>query len=199
MSTCMAERHAGYQKFLRTLLRHIAFMYRVRAMLLQQQDAGQQHQQQQQHTARTNHRQSIPRTPATKPPFHTQPNSTRPQYLRQLLTIQQCPVAVSKHPATPQLQHFLVHMPMLIYGDPTGEQESTHHGMGITWLELYILYRLTGNPPPLKNPAQPAATRPTLRYQLHTFRAGVRTLERLTMPAPTHSGCLREQSPTRVA
>ena len=48
--------------------------------------------------------------------------------------------------------------------------------LGITWLELYVVYRLSGYPPPIP-PTTPAATsRPTLRQQLHHFRATVRLI-----------------------
>ena len=54
---------------------------------------------------------------------------------------------------------------------------------GITWLELYTLYRLAGHPEPLSYDRAQATSRPTLRQQLHTFRHATRQLVHATMAA----------------
>ena len=54
---------------------------------------------------------------------------------------------------------------------PQGTSMPLH---GTTWLELYIVYRISGHPPPIQQPASSPLSRPTLRQQLHLFTLQVR-------------------------
>ena len=98
-----------------------------------------------------------------------------------------------------QIQAFLRNMPYT----PTHNKESHVGGdraddslivgsaeavpLGITWLELYALYRMAGWPEPLATHTLQAATRPTLRQQLHAFRQATRLLVHSTMPTTSQT------------
>eukprot|EP00973_Karenia_brevis_P023111 3182831-Karenia_brevis.AAC.1 len=45
---------------------------------------------------------------------------------------------------------------------------------GITWLELYILYKSMGYACPLKDPAQKSKVKPSTRQQLNSFKLQTR-------------------------
>ena len=100
-------------------------------------------------------------------------------------------------------------LPMIVYGQEARRQDASSagqgaalrqaapehedgsdclhaHGMGTTWIELYVLYRLAGKPEPIQYTAEDASSRPTLRMQLHAFRRGVRRVVQLAMPASLH-------------
>ena len=47
---------------------------------------------------------------------------------------------------------------------------------GISWIEIYILYRMAGFPPPLDQPLNPAAPRRTLKQQLNAFKLCARRI-----------------------
>ena len=56
-----------------------------------------------------------------------------------------------------------------------GEQQ------GVSWLELYTLYKLAGGRCMLEDPTNKAAPRPSMRQQLKAFIATCRDVARLTM------------------
>ena len=209
LSEALADRHTSYSTNLRTLMQHIAFVYQVRAVLLKQSHDSSAPQAA--HTA--SQRSQPPHIPATTPPYHDSQHTHPQQYLQQLIRIEQCPNALSKHPSAPDVQQLLRTMPFLqadardkgvgqatVLGIPTTgvgtDIRVTNNGtaegpvaknmLGITWLELYVVYRLAGHPPPISPAAQPAISQPMLRQQLHTFRVAVRTIFRLTVPEPQH-------------
>ena len=63
--------------------------------------------------------------------------------VHQVVAIEQCSQTMAKYPSAVDVQHFFQHMPIVAW-----RQARTHLGgrRGITWLELYIAYRLAGNP-----------------------------------------------------
>ncbi len=54
-------------------------------------------------------------------------------------------------------------------------------GRGITWLELYILYRASGNPKPIANPVNVGFAKPTLHQQMVAFKCTVRSIVKRTL------------------
>ncbi len=52
---------------------------------------------------------------------------------------------------------------------------------GISWLELYTLYKLAGGQCMVEDPESPAATKPSMRIQLKEFISTCRNVARLTM------------------
>ena len=52
---------------------------------------------------------------------------------------------------------------------------------GTTWLELYTLYKIGGNPCPVKDPIRKAQGRPVVRTQIAVFKAAIRAIAKHTM------------------
>ncbi len=52
---------------------------------------------------------------------------------------------------------------------------------GISWIELYTLYKLSGGPCMVDNPESKAQAKPMMRQQLKAFVHTARTIARLTM------------------
>ena len=86
---------------------------------------------------------------------------------------------MAKHPAALAIQSFLQAMPILDHRKGSNGRPFTGT-MGITWIELYVLYRLAGFMEPIRIETESAVTRPTLRQQLHRFRAIMQQVVRLT-------------------
>ena len=70
--------------------------------------------------------------------------------------------------------------------DTSTTGEGDPHNGGVTWLELYALYRLAGHEEPLRQDRIAAASRPTLRQQLHAFRQATRQVVLATMTSEYH-------------
>ena len=70
---------------------------------------------------------------------------------------------MERHPATPNLQQFLRELPIITRRDDDD-------AIGVTWFELYIVFRMEGYPQPLKPMPNEVAPKPTLRHQLHAYR-----------------------------
>ena len=51
----------------------------------------------------------------------------------------------------------------------------------VTWLELYILYRLRGHPKPIDDPCRKAEARPTPAKQINSFKQSVRAVAHRTL------------------
>ena len=173
----LANRHKAYTNMLASLLEHIGFIFQVRAMLLQQQQVS--------HT--TTHQAHTPGIHTTAPPY--QPAHSPPHRFRQIIVAQQCPQLCRRCPAILQVQTFMQDMPY--WPAPNPAQPPEHHSPSdnhyhFTWLELYTLYRLGGNPEPVTYDKTSAQTRPALRQQLHAFRHAVRQLALHTMPETMH-------------
>ena len=75
------------------------------------------------------------------------------------------PALTKAHPNIIYAQRFLQSLQV---------QASTQSIAGITWIQLYILYRLAGFPKPLANPACPALVKSSLLKQLEQFKANIR-------------------------
>ena len=159
----LAARHKAYTTFLTQLHTHICFMYRVRAAMLAIQRGDQS----------PNPTTHLPQTIATIPPYNT---TQRPHYIHQVIRANQCPQLCRKYPHILDVETFLRQVPMAT-ANPNG---------GFTWLELYTLYRLTGQPEPIGYQAASAQQRPTLRRQLHAFRQAIRQLVHHTMGTAQH-------------
>ena len=177
LSKQFAKRHTAYSHLVGDIHEHLAFVYKVRAVLLQKAE---------QHTkphapAKAHH---TPMTTISQPPFRGDPTThCPPQRFTQLLQVQQCPQLCKRLPAVMQVQAFLRDVPYTEVDHTEGKQDHTH---GFTWLELYGLYRLAGYPEPLPYHRHDAATRPTLRQQLHNFRLATRQLAISTMAVEHH-------------
>ncbi len=52
---------------------------------------------------------------------------------------------------------------------------------GISWLELYTLYKLVGGECMVEDPSNKAAPKPSMRMQLKAFTSTCRNVARLTM------------------
>ena len=80
------------------------------------------------------------------------------RWMNPLISVLACPRFVAKKPEVTKqavaAQDFLRAMPFI----PAQEA-----GQGITWLELYALYRLTGGPALFRGSARHAQARPQLR------------------------------------
>ena len=55
---------------------------------------------------------------------------------------------------------------------------------GITWIELYILYRINNHPKPICNPSNSALCKPTLAQQLGVFKCKIRSIIKKTIDEP---------------
>ena len=199
LSKCYAKRHIAYSQLVADIQEHMAFVYRVRAALLQHHSASTT-------TTTTKHTTQTVPTHQVAPPTHR--TSTQPtQRLTQLIQVQQCPHLCKRLPATTSIQAFLLDVPLHTLqgdgGDGCGRSDGNqvagsadaavidttqldHGTFGITWLELYTLYRMAGYPEPLTYDTTQATARPTLRQQLHNFRHATRQLVTNTMPQQTH-------------
>ena len=169
-----ALRHARYTRMLATLMEHLCFMYRVRAMMLSQHDETTTI------AITTEQPTKTPHTTATTPTYIA---TTAPAHrFRQVIVAQQCPNLCLRHPGILTIQTFLMAMPYRLAARTTDQQLTD----GFTWLELYALYRLAGHPEPIAYTKGDATTRPALRQQLHAFRHAVRQLALHTMAVTEH-------------
>ena len=89
------------------------------------------------------------------------------QQLHFMASVCQFPRILSHHPCAEHVQAFLSTIPIAISG-------SVHRG--ITWIELDILYRLSGRPKPIANPSDLAMAKPTFAQQLAHFKRMCRLL-----------------------
>ena len=181
------KRHKSYTHFVSSLMEHLAFTFQVRAALLQAH-----------HSGTTSPTIPVPRPQATKPtttiqapPYQQHPNQQHRHFI-QLMSVQQYPNLCKRHPCASKVQAFLQDMPYTFMGDSRADGSLTAGGadsddpstpIGITWLELYALYRMAGWPEPLAEPRQQAAPKATLRQQLQAFRQATRQLVHNTMSA----------------
>ena len=188
MGRWYGKRHKYYTYFVSGLLEHLVFTFQVRAALLQVQRAG-----------------TPPTAGASASPTESKPTTTitaptpQPyaqhlhQHFTHIMKVQQFPQLCQRHPCIGNIQAFLGDMPYTPVelgsrapGSLTaGSADSVEHHPpdGITWLELYTLYRMAGWPEPLAQPSLLAAPKPTLRQQLQAFRQATRQLVHSTMPA----------------
>ena len=60
-------------------------------------------------------------------------------------------------------------------------EEASDHNRPITWLELYMIFRIRGYHKPLENPSNGALTRATLDKQLRQFKRNIRQVVDKTM------------------
>ena len=60
---------------------------------------------------------------------------------------------------------------------------------GVTWLELYTIYRIKGYPKPIADPASPAAQRTTLLKQLACFKKVLRGVAQRSLAAEDQDMC----------
>ena len=193
LSKLYARRHTAYSGFIGDLQEHIAFIYKVRATMLQATTSTGTP------ASGTTSKPHIPMTTITHIPYLDRPE-VPPHRFKQAIQVQQCPRLCQRHPAIVHIQAFLRDIPYhitrrsrdgdrgndsLIVGTagvdvPTGDDRQ-----GITWLELYGLYRMAGYPEPLSYDRALANRRPTLRQQLHKFTQAMRQLVGNTM-LPEH-------------
>ena len=182
LSDHFAARQAGYTRLLRQLTHHITFTYRVRAALIHHHNqTPHPHQPHNTSTASTLQPKPKPTNPAIAPTYHAPSSPHPPHYyhINQPITIQQCPRALAKHPASTEVQEFLLNMPILDHRKGKGGKGFTG-AMGITWLELYVLFRLAGYDNPIPVDSTSATARPNLQKQLHCFRAALQQVVHLT-------------------
>ncbi len=64
-------------------------------------------------------------------------------------------------------------------------------GRGITWLELYTLYRATGYPKPIANPANASFAKPTMHQQIVAFKGAIRSIGKRCIDSITGSQLLK--------
>ena len=122
ISKCYAKRHMAYSQFVADIHEHIAFVYRVRAALLQHTTTTAFEQRGQFGrlgfslscappitTAHHTSKQDIPTHKAAPPTHQTSDQPT--QRITQLIQVQQCPHLCKRLPATTNIQTFLLDMP----------------------------------------------------------------------------------------
>ena len=105
LSKCYTERHIAYSQLVADIHEHIAFMYKVRAALLQ-------HHSDSPTNTTTNHppnNQPITTQQAAPPTHHTKNLDSR--RFTQVIMVQQCPVLCKRLPAITHIQAFLMDMP----------------------------------------------------------------------------------------
>ena len=181
----LSHRFKTYVAFLHQLLEHMVFVYLVRDQLLQQE--GHRQPQDQNIPPLTKPARHVPTLPAHIPT--TLIWQQTPERLTQLIKAEQCKHMLQKHEDVLHIQAFLLDMPyhrteVEDLGLPASSlQPSAGQGaqvepprtsVGITWLELYILYRHSTHAPPTHTAT--AHTTSTLRHQLCAFRRAVRKL-----------------------
>ena len=176
LSDHFATRQVDYIRMLQHLVHHITFTYRIRAALLQHHS---QPPHQSHNTTSTSAPKPKPTMPAKAPAYHTDPPDVHYYPITQLITIQQCPRALARHPASTDIQAFLMSMPILDHRKGRAGRPFTG-AMGITWLELYVLFRLAGHAQPIRVATDSANARPALQQQLHRFRTTVKQVVHLT-------------------
>eukprot|EP00973_Karenia_brevis_P046641 6470441-Karenia_brevis.AAC.1 len=71
-----------------------------------------------------------------------------------------------------EVQRFLTR---LSFAKPRGGE------FGITWLELYTLYKAMGHPCPVNNPEARAKARPSMGAQVHAFKIAARRIVQRTV------------------
>ena len=71
------------------------------------------------------------------------------------------PKVLAKYPNVQEVEKILLDIPIAINGSAQ---------RGITWIELYILYRLAGHPKPIANPSNKALAMPSYSQQLTQFK-----------------------------
>ena len=238
LSKNYTKRHIAYSQLVADIHEHLAFIYKVRAALLQHHENSTTKTT----TTHTN-KQPGPTQQAATPAHQTNHHNT--QHFTQLIQVQQCPHLCKRIPAITFIQTFLLDMPYQTPKDgscggggralgtssvesadaavtssrtqgkystnqgksgdgsnqaigtssvdsaDTAATHTCHHEhdqdtFGITWLELYTLYRMAGHPEPLTYDTTQATARPTLRQQIHTFRHAIRQLVNNTMPQQNH-------------
>ncbi len=94
-------------------------------------------------------------------------NAEHPQKLGSMLDVNMFANITKKYPRATQVQKFLQN---ISFQKVRPEEEGT------TWLELYILYKMQGGECVISDPGNKAASRPSMRLQLKTFKAIVKNI-----------------------
>ena len=91
----------------------------------------------------------------------TYPNGSQCTPLTHIVHINRFPRIMQQYTGIQHVENFLVQLSITLAGSSI---------RGITWLELYTLYRLLGHPKMIANDADPAMAKPSLAQQLVHFK-----------------------------
>jgi ribonuclease HI len=95
------------------------------------------------------------------------PSNDHAHHICSITSIDNMPKLRDHHPNIRNAQLFMEALPW---------QPCTSEAPGITWVQLYTLYRLAGFPKPLANPICVAQAKPSLAMQLAQFKSNVRCI-----------------------
>jgi ribonuclease HI len=160
LARMFSKRHAEYTKFMQKVAQHIVEAHLIHKRLLEIKEA----KEEQDRIARK--REGVAYAPLHFPKLH------QGQPLSFTYVITQFRAEYKAAPFAHLVQQFLVAQSYHAHDDGA---------RGITWIELYTLYRIAGNKQPVPDaPANPA----TLAQNLAAFKRAVRTIVRWTSLDP---------------
>ncbi len=147
-------RHKRYTQFMLHVAKHIVEAHMIHRELLRIAEAKDAKQ-----IARG--KDLISHTPLTFP------CSSIAKQLTSITSICNLPKQVATHPCIEHAENFLKAIVVMPVANSI---------RGITWIEMYALYRMAGFPKPLAKPVGVAISRPTLSQQLGQFKNNVRCI-----------------------
>jgi hypothetical protein len=155
----IARRHKEYKQFVCRIHHHILEAYDIHRKLSEQEDAKIAAARERAYVVVSN---SVNLTTRAEGARH----------LRFVALVRQFPKVTRIYPRAPDVQRFLQAAKFQTIGD--GQR-------GTTWLELYLVYRLSGCRAPLPWATCRAAARPSAAQQLNAFKTIVRRVARATV------------------
>ena len=169
---CLQKRHKEYQTFMCDISHHIIEAYLIHRELVKQQETIQ--------LATLMHTdKKKPYCPLAYP---------SPEMARSLVAtscLMNYTMYTNKHSASKHIEHFLANLQVVPCNGSI---------RGITWLELYILYRCRGYHKPIANPGHAAKLRATPAKQIRAFKKHVRGIVCRSLQDSTDA-CLFRPSP----
>ena len=158
----LTKRHIAYSKFLKTL--HDSFLYAIlkRNKLLTQKGGD----------SRPGKEAGNDKMIDFAMPEEGKTEDQSQVFIKTMIDIGQFADTMKKHHRAKEVQGFLA---------STSYRKVEAGEQGISWLELYTLYKLTGEKCMVGDEVDKTQPKPALRNQLRAFKNTVRTIARLTM------------------
>ena len=163
------NRHRQYQGLMKDVSQHLVEAYLVHRLLTEQCEQKTLQLQTQ-----------LDKKKVTYNPL-LYPNLEQTTHLNNNATIHDFKQFKSKNNCAEHLESFLANLRV---------SEANASMRGITWYELYILYRIRGAPKPLADPEQKAGNKPTAHKQINAFQKQLRGVVKRTL-APSDAAMFK--------
>ena len=170
---CLQKRHHDYQVFMCDVSHHIVESYLIHRELTKRIEA-----------ADANAAKHLDKRRAYNPLPYPSSNAARP--LKATSCLKEYTAYRKKHDAATNIEHFLANL-LVVRKDEM---------RGITWLELYILFRCRGYPKPIPDPEQAAKQKPTPAKQINAFKKHMRGIVKRSLHDSMDANLFRPSPPT---